>query len=96
MSTRNHLNISVVRAALSDEAFADRVSKNFLGDIKQDLSLELHDLSKTGEAEALALVLHCEESHLVFRVDRQSLGHLADSLNEVLAKGESESVARAA
>lgn len=95
MATKSHLNLSIVQAALSDEDFAKRVSQNFLGDIRKDLSVELHDLSKTGEAEALALVLHSEDAHLVFRVDRLALGHLADSLNEVLGE-KSASAARAA
>ena len=88
---KSHLTIPVGRPPLDDNAFSSRVSKNFLGDVRGNLSLELHDLSEKREAEALALVVEYSkngssqaDSRLVFRVDRQSLEHLAGSLDELL------------
>ena len=93
---KSRLDVSVAKTSLSDETFRSRVSRNFLGDVKKNLNVELHDLSLSDEAEALALVLASENIHAVFRVDRQSLGLLADSLNEVLERGRSEIEVRAA
>ena len=86
-----HLVIPVGRLPLSDEVFKERVVQNFLGDVVKGLSLELHDVSNQHEAEALALVVEFPKrdspetnERLVFRVDRQSLEHLTNSLDGIL------------
>lgn len=89
----NRLNIPIGRNPLSDSAFRDRVSKYFLGDVKNSLGLELYDVTAEDEAKVFALVLEFPKEtsaetfdRLVFRVDREGLEHLAYSLNEVLSE----------
>ena len=82
---------------MSDEVFRSRVSKNFLGDVRTSLEFDLCDVSTEHEAEALALVLGFPKSadelpdRYVFRVDRQSLEHLINTLSQFLKGNEANS-----
>ena len=84
---RNACTVPVGKTFLSDEVFQSRVAKNFLGEVKASLEVDLHDLSTKHEAESLALVLGFPKDadelcdRYVFRVDRQSLEDLINTLS---------------
>ena len=88
--------VSMGKSVLNEAIFQDRVSRHFLGDVRRNLHFELYDVSESDEVEALALVLEFPEhsdqgaKRHVFRVDRQSLECLVDSLSETLGRDEAD------
>ena len=88
--------VPIGKSFLDEAIFKDRVSRHFLGEVRKNLHFELYDVSASDEVEALALVLEFPEhsdqgaKRHVFRVDRQSLECLVDSLSQTLKQGEAD------
>ena len=89
---KEHFDLSVGKKILSDSEFQSRASKELSGNVRTDLKIKVYDFSAPTEAEALAIVLEHspsfpeqdEKDRYIFRVDRQELQELVDSLYDLV------------